>query len=187
MKDRVREAIFNLLGPDAKDKHAIDLFAGTGALALECISRGAKSATAIERHFPTARLVEQNAGGLGLEKVVDVIASDTFFWLENDFKPEMMPDLPWIVFCSPPYDFYLECCEQLMNMIAGLIDVAPQDSVFIVESDMRFSPTDLPQADRWLTRDYSPARVSILRLSAEPPAETESAEPQPTEGDGNPE
>jgi len=165
MKDRVREAIFNLLGPEAKGKHAIDLFAGTGALALECISRGAKSATAIERHFPTARLVEQNAREIGLEEVVDVTASDTFFWLENDFQPDSLPKLPWVVFCSPPYDFYIERCEELMNMLTNLLAVAPPDSIFIVESDQRFDTEILPHPDHWICRDYSPARVAILRIA----------------------
>ena len=50
MKERVREAIFNLLGESVKGKHAIDLFTGTGALCFEAISRGARSATAIEIH-----------------------------------------------------------------------------------------------------------------------------------------
>src|SRR5438105_2010542 len=54
MKDRVREAVFNLLGPSVTGSHAIDLFAGTGALGLEALSRGAARATFIERHFPTS-------------------------------------------------------------------------------------------------------------------------------------
>ena len=49
MKDRVREALFNLLGPDVKGTFAIDLFGGTGALALEAISRGSSAALIIER------------------------------------------------------------------------------------------------------------------------------------------
>src|SRR5262249_42961688 len=56
MKDRVREALFNLIGPNVRGMHAIDLFAGTGALGLEAISRGAAGATFIERHYPTAEL-----------------------------------------------------------------------------------------------------------------------------------
>jgi 16S rRNA (guanine966-N2)-methyltransferase len=66
MKDRVREALFNLLGRAVKDKIAIDLFAGTGALALEALSRGASRAIAIEMHRPTARLIWQNAASLGI-------------------------------------------------------------------------------------------------------------------------
>src|ERR1041384_3149877 len=66
MKDRVREAVFNLVESDGV--YAIDLFAGTGALGLEAISRGASGALFIERHFPTARLVEQNAQQLGEQR-----------------------------------------------------------------------------------------------------------------------
>src|SRR5687767_11185885 len=61
MKDRVREAVFNLVGPDVKEKLAIDLFAGTGALGLEALSRGAAEAVLLERHFPTAAVIGQNA------------------------------------------------------------------------------------------------------------------------------
>ena len=55
MKDRVREALFNLLGNAVEGKIAIDLFAGTGALGLEALSRGASRAVFIERHRPTAQ------------------------------------------------------------------------------------------------------------------------------------
>src|SRR5688572_16458652 len=63
MKDRVREAVFNLLGTTVEGCYVIDLFAGTGALGLEAISRGATGATFIERHFPTAKVIEENAAG----------------------------------------------------------------------------------------------------------------------------
>ena len=62
MKDRVREALFNLLGRAVEGKTAIDLFAGTGALAFEALSRGAARAVAIELHRPTARLILDDHG-----------------------------------------------------------------------------------------------------------------------------
>src|SRR4029077_10034324 len=66
MKDRVREALFNLLGRAVAGKTVIDLFAGTGALALEALSRGASRAVVIEMHRPTARLIVQNAASLAI-------------------------------------------------------------------------------------------------------------------------
>src|SRR5271154_2586301 len=66
MKDRVREAVFNLLGPSGKGKHALDLFAGTGALGFEALSRGAAAATFVERHFPTAGHIRRTATALGV-------------------------------------------------------------------------------------------------------------------------
>ena len=77
MKDRVREATFNLIGPVDATTLAIDLFAGTGALALEALSRGARDAILIERHFPTAKLIRQNAETLGVQDHCRIVTSDT--------------------------------------------------------------------------------------------------------------
>src|SRR6478672_723645 len=66
MKDRVREAVFNLLGYSVNGAHVIDPFAGTGAMAIEAISRGAAQATCIERHYPTSKLIERGARDLGI-------------------------------------------------------------------------------------------------------------------------
>ena len=66
MKHRTREAIFNLVTTDAEGRHVIDLFAGTGALGLEALSRGAASATFIEKHVPSARVIEENIRTLGV-------------------------------------------------------------------------------------------------------------------------
>ncbi len=68
MKDRLREAIFNLIGPEIRGKHAIDLFAGTGALGLEAISRGAARATLIEQHHPTAESDSREHRGIGARR-----------------------------------------------------------------------------------------------------------------------
>src|SRR5215468_6014297 len=73
MKDRVREAVFNLLGPQVAGNHAIDLFAGTGALGLEAISRGAAKSTFIERHLPTSNLIKRNAAALGVAEQINVV------------------------------------------------------------------------------------------------------------------
>ena len=64
MKDRLREAIFNLVGPLPPGMQAWDLFAGTGALGLEAISRGAERATFLEQHYPTAGIIRQNITAL---------------------------------------------------------------------------------------------------------------------------
>ena len=80
MKDRTREAVFNLLGPLSKRLHAIDLFAGTGAMGLEAISRGAWRATMIERHAPTARVIRENVETLNVADQTDIVMADAFRW-----------------------------------------------------------------------------------------------------------
>jgi len=161
MKDRVREAIFNLLGPAPIGKHAIDLFAGTGALAFEALSRGALRASLIEQHFPTASVIRQNAALLQVVERCEVYAANTFIWAQR-FCASAATD-PWLVFCSPPYAFYVERQAEMLELIGTLAGKAPPGSVLVVESDERFKPELLPQAGEWDVRAYPPAVVSLWR------------------------
>jgi 16S rRNA (guanine966-N2)-methyltransferase len=158
MKDRVREAVFNLLGPAVKGKHALDLFAGTGALGLEALSRGAMRATFLEQHYPTADVLRRNIATLEVEKVCSVVTGNTFIWLRRG--PELGPE-PWIVFCSPPYDFYVERLDEMLPLIGTLLELAPPQSMFVVESDERFQPERLPNPPAWDVRRYLPAVIAI--------------------------
>ena len=161
MKDRVREAIFNLIGPSVKGKHVLDLFAGTGALALEALSRGATSATLIERHFPTVQLIRKNLILLDVEEQTEVAAADTFYWVEHQLTPV---ELPWLVFCSPPYDFFVDRHDDILKLVWRIVEQSPQSSVIVVESDERFDFADLPSADQWEVRAYPPAKVGIWHV-----------------------
>ena len=168
MKDRVREALFNLLGHAVKGKTAIDLFAGTGALALEALSRGAARAVAIEMHRPTAKLIVQNAASLDISVShesriapgvgIAVVTSDTFHWAKQS------PDLgkaPLLVFCSPPFEFYESRKDDMLELLRYLIQVAPAESLFAVEADERFDFALLPSAEDWDIRTYLPAILGI--------------------------
>jgi 16S rRNA (guanine966-N2)-methyltransferase len=163
MKDRVREAVFNLLGTDVRGMHAIDLFAGTGALGLEAISRGASGATLVERHFPTADIIGQNAKALQVESKCAILPANTLLWPQR--WPEL-PHTPWLVFCSPPYSFYTEHVAEMLALITGLIQRAAVESIFCVEADERFDFAQLPHADEWDVRVYPPAHVGIWQKSA---------------------
>jgi hypothetical protein len=83
MKDRLREAIFNLIGTDVRDALAIDLFAGTGALGLEALSRGAQQAIFLEQHFPTAAIIKQNIATLEATDATEVVPGNTFIWFRR--------------------------------------------------------------------------------------------------------
>ncbi len=160
MKDRVREAVFNLVGPGIQGSHAIDLFAGTGALALESISRGAVRATAIERHFPTANLIRENARQLQVADRTDVFAGDTFIWARR------LPDLgsePLVVFCCPPYALYQERAADMRQLIESMLESLQPGGCLIVEADARLDFATLPQAEAWDVRSYPPAIVGRLQ------------------------
>ena len=219
MKDRLREAIFNIIGPAVQGKHALDLFAGTGALGIEALSRGAVRATLIEQHRPTAALIGQNLAELGVVEKAEVVAGNTFVWWqrcgvsgsairdpgtsdqgsviggprektclidsqsfpfrekktgEKKMKGErcpansrsLIPDSgcpPWLVFCSPPYAFYIDRKEEMLELIGGLLRAAPAESIFVVEADDRFDFQALPEPATWNVRAYPPAVVGIHR------------------------
>ena len=188
MKHRVRESIFNLVGVGAEGRHAIDLFAGTGALGLEALSRGSVHATFIERHVPTARVVEENIKGLGVEEQSTLLMTSAFLWGKRNLvkgetewwradgvnaadavgvAPPPPAAVPWLVFCSPPYDFFVDRQEETLGLIAAVMEHCPPDSIVVTESDERFDATLLPDGEQyqgvkpWDVRTYSPAVVGI--------------------------
>ena len=202
MMDVTREALFNLVGGWMKGKRAIDLFAGTGAIGFEALSRGAISATFIERHIPTLAILKKNAQLLEVDSQIDTFQASTFFWadelvqsksaqiitdqskttaqstkdarssVDNSIGELISNDTPWAVFCSPPYDFFIDRQAEMLTLIESLYLAAPERSLFAIESDMRFDYKKLPFSDLWKVRQYSPAQIAILR------EKTTSAKPQ---------
>ncbi len=164
MKDRVREAVFNLIGPSVVGTHALDLFAGTGALGLEALSRGALRATFLERHFPTARAIQDNIRALEANDMAEVLPGDTFLWVRRLTAARDFDDShPWTVFCSPPWDYYVDRKADLLEIIEKILAIAPPGSVVAVESDDRFDPAELPNHEQWNVRPYPPAVIALRR------------------------
>ena len=164
MKNRVREAMFNLVGPWVKGTYTIDLFAGTGAVGLESVSRGSVGATLIEKHFPTARIIRDNIQTLELDAEIEVVSGDAFHWLEHRMPTQFQPPegIPWTMFFCPPYDFFVDRHDEMLQMIETMMERAPTGSHVIVESDSRFSKESFPASDRWDIRTYPPAVLMLL-------------------------
>jgi len=163
MKDRVRETLFDLLGPAVRGSVAIDLFAGTGALGFEALSRGAARAVLCERHFPTADALRRSATALGVADRVEVRPGDAFIWARH--PPELPRTGPWVVFVSPPWAMFTERPADLVGLVGALVTMAPPASTVVVESDAAFDPTILPRPEAWRRRAVPPAVLHLL----EPP------------------
>lgn len=169
MKDRTREAVFNLLGPAIRGTRVYDLFAGTGAMALEALSRGAASAQCVERHVPTAKVIRDNIAALGAADLCQVITADVFHWFKT---PPSAGEQPWLVFCCPPYDFFAGRRDETLRLVRAFLDAAPARSAIVVESDDRFDHNDLPEPGGWDTRRYPPAVIGIFwKPDPSPPSE----------------
>src|ERR1022692_3212382 len=81
--DRLRETLFNILGPSVKDSLFVDLYAGTGAIGIEAFSRGAREVILVEAHKATAQLIKENLGALGIHAGAEVIEGNAIRGLEK--------------------------------------------------------------------------------------------------------
>jgi 16S rRNA (guanine966-N2)-methyltransferase len=136
--DRVREALFSLLG-DVEDARVLDLFAGSGALGIEALSRGAASATFVDSAPAAVRSVRVNVDALGLGDGVQIRRQDARAFLRTAQKANHEYDL---VFLDPPYRLAAGLGRDLSPLLSGVL--APRARV-VWESDRRDAPAlDLP-------------------------------------------
>ncbi len=161
MKDRVRETLFDLLGSRVKGALAVDLFAGTGAIGFEALSRGAARVVFCERHFPTADTLRASARELDVVDRCDIRPGDVLNWAKR--WPQLPTDAPWVVFVSPPWSMFAEREGDLMALIAATLAAAPAGSTVIVESDTSFDASSLPLPDAWESRAVPPAVLHLHR------------------------
>jgi 16S rRNA (guanine966-N2)-methyltransferase len=152
--DRVREAAFNLLGPGAaEDATVLDLFAGSGAMGLEALSRGAAHATFVESDREACRTINRNLDKLGLEGAT-VLCQDALTALRADARQGTRYDL---VLVDPPYRRF----SSLQNaLIQYLPEVLAPGGTLLVETAADEEP-ELPLAKR-TSRRYGAARLTLF-------------------------
>lgn len=102
--DRLRETLFNILAPTISGSRFVDLFAGTGAIGIEALSRGTAEVVFIENHAPAATLIRRNLESLGINTGVTVLVSDALRGLAMLAARKNSGAPPFdIVFLDPPY------------------------------------------------------------------------------------
>jgi 16S rRNA (guanine966-N2)-methyltransferase len=145
--DRVREALFSMLG-DVGGARVLDLYAGSGALGIEALSRGAASAVFVERDPQAVAAIERNLAPLDVEAAVQ--RADAVRWLTRAEGPF---DL---VFCDPPYDVASRLAGPLAERLPGL---TADDARIVTESNKR-NPLQLP-FPLIVERSYGDTRIAI--------------------------
>jgi 16S rRNA (guanine(966)-N(2))-methyltransferase RsmD len=102
--DKVRETLFNVLGPGVAGSRFLDLFAGTGAIGIEALSRGASKVVFVENHAPAAALIRRNLESLGIRKGATVLAADALRALDKLASKEKNKSSQYDhIFLDPPY------------------------------------------------------------------------------------
>jgi 16S rRNA (guanine966-N2)-methyltransferase len=122
--DRLRETLFNVLGPDVAGSRFLDLFAGTGAIGIEALSRGAVEVAFVENHAPAAGLIRQNLESLDIRSGATVLSMDALQGLQmlTSGRRGKNPQFDYI-FLDPPYaaaNDYVRVLESLgsQNLLA---------------------------------------------------------------------
>lgn len=127
--DRVKEALFNIIQFDIADKNVLDLFAGSGAIGIEAISRGAKSATFCDNSIDAVKIIKTNIENTRSKDKATVINKDYSLVLKQLGKENKQFD---IIYLDPPYktDFANKAIEEIINL-----NLLSKDGIIIVETD----------------------------------------------------
>jgi 16S rRNA (guanine966-N2)-methyltransferase len=178
--DRVREALFSILGPPDAGLRALDVCAGAGALGLEALSRGAVSAWFVERAPAALHCLRGNVSALGVEPACRVVRGDAVAvlrrWDAAQVQAQAKADPPgadpglrfgW-VFLDPPYQSDL--APRLLAVLGAGRLLAP-DACVVLEHDRR-NPPDLQHGCLVRTdhRRYGDTELSLYRNASQPEA-----------------
>ncbi|HXC77346.1 MAG TPA: 16S rRNA (guanine(966)-N(2))-methyltransferase RsmD [Candidatus Acidoferrum sp.] len=150
----VKEAMFNLVGPAIGGERVVDLFAGSGAIGIEALSRGAAGVTFVDREPRGLAILRQNLEVLDLKSRAEVVRADVVRWLEG--SPEALNGAAF-VFMDPPYE------DPILDRAIKAIDRGISSAMVVVEHSRR---QELPQLTRMRVdrqRRYGDTMVSVLR------------------------
>lgn len=182
MLDRVREALFSTLGPGIEGALLLDLFAGSGSLGLEALSRGAAFARLVEAEPGVVKVLTANVEALELEREAQVVCADALDsrnWLPPPGQPERWPDL---VLCDPPYPWLGDHRrEPLLAQIRRLArDVLRPEGLLVLHTPKRgLSASDFDEAFDASRRTYGTSALWYLRAPAEEAPVRESTAQDP--------
>ncbi len=150
--DRVREALFSIVG-SLEGASVLDLFAGSGALGLEALSRGAVSCVFVERDRAAARTIRANLEKLRLVGA-EIVERDAAAFLRDAGARGRRYDL---VLADPPYEEWERHAPPLAELVPAVL---ADDALLVVESEGRVQP-ELPLA-LVTTRRYGSARITVF-------------------------
>jgi 16S rRNA (guanine966-N2)-methyltransferase len=160
--DRVKQSVFDIVSPWLENAVVYDLFAGTGSLGLECLSRGATSATFFESDPSALDHLQKNIANLAIQPRAKIITSDLFNWFASAGEPTQRAD---VIFLDPPYAFLKDRPEDLKTLATQIAakHLAPK-GLIIFRHDAA-DTLNLPPLHPLDTRDYGSMRVQFLGLS----------------------
>lgn len=157
-QDRVREALFSMLLNEIPGARFLDLFAGSGGVGLEALSRGAAECTFVELAPRHLAILRGNVSALAAEPRCTLVRADAFAWLD------VFAGAPFdIAFADPPYELGAEKGYAGMLEAMAARDVVRQGGLFIAEMKSRHEPEESPAWELCRDRTYGQTRIAVYR------------------------
>ncbi|MBX7157425.1 MAG: 16S rRNA (guanine(966)-N(2))-methyltransferase RsmD [Verrucomicrobiae bacterium] len=162
IQDKVKGALFSMLGDKIFDIKILDLFSGVGSLGIEALSRGAKSITFVERDRQIAHFLKQNLIHTKFQEQAQIVQQDVFTFLKSSPTPYS------IIFATPPYRKDTKNPDEAEQFHQNLFDaVAPwlaPEGWFILEYFTALSPKKLVPFEILRQKNYGETGLLILQL-----------------------
>jgi len=165
---RVREALFSLLGNAVPDRPFLDVFAGTGVNGMEALSRGASSVTFVERDFRLMAEVDRHLRAFGVQDRAVLARADVYRWVER----WQTPAEPVNVFVSPPFADFEDRLDDLMRLIEAMQAKVAEGSVLVLQTEHGVPLDELPARMQWEDRRYGRNHL-LIWVKETPPATVE--------------
>jgi 16S rRNA (guanine966-N2)-methyltransferase len=174
--DRLRETLFNVLGRDVAGSRFLDLFAGTGAIGIEALSRSAAEVVFVENHAPAVALIRRNLESLGIRKGATVLAVDTLRGMEMLASGKKAGTSQFdYIFLDPPYAAANDYARVLESLRSG--DLLAPGGVVIAEHRRSFDlPEEAGALQCYRVLQQGDAALSFYRRAAAAAGENSSAQ-----------
>jgi 16S rRNA (guanine966-N2)-methyltransferase len=159
--DRLRETLFNILGPAVGGTTFVDLYAGTGAVGIEALSRGARHAILVEQHAPAVALIRRNLESLGIAAEAEILGLDVARAIERLEERHVHAHF---IFLDPPYAADIEY-ENALESLGESPLVAPDGRVIVEHLRKRELPERAGELELDRVVEQGDAALSFYRLA----------------------
>ena len=156
--DRVKEAVFDIIQFKVKDKHILDLFAGSGQMGIEALSRGAYSCVFCEQDKKAVAVIQKNVAACGFDERSEIVCGDALSLLAKSGKNRF-----GIIFIDPPYESDLT--EKALSKICAL-DLLSEDGIIICETP-RGKAVKGVAAPYTIKKEYNYGKTSVVTVVRE--------------------
>ena len=169
---RVRESFFSILGNAIPGRPFIDVFAGTGVIGIEAISRGATLATFLEKDPKSAADILRYLRDFDVFEKGLVLRTDVYRWAERWIPPL---DKPLNLFLSPPFKDFDDKMPEFVKLIQLLWGKLPDESVMTIQGENEFPIDQIPEIEAYDYRKYG-RNLLLIRVKGEESGTTDRSD-----------